>query len=284
VAADAQVEVGPLKVPAGAVMALVGGLVQGPRLRGSLRGDAKHLVLSAQLSLHGRDYAWRVERDVPARDGNGSGEDAPEDARAPESVIDSLVEELGYRVFTDVVLGEQHQWEATRDVAEGLEEFVSCLTTPQSGKLQLNRVERRLTEALAKDSTFVLAYHNLGVIHMRLAELEGWDTPRHNQHMLAAVAAFRRTIQEAGALRARHGPAAAGPACRRRGHSAAEEAGRGAMRASAAARPSPRLRGAGVEPEEPGGERRRRSQGGDRQPRGGVPADREGGRRGDART
>ena len=196
VAADAQVEVGPLKVPAGAVMALVGGLVQGPRLRGSLRGDAKHLVLSAQLSLHGRDYAWRVERDVPAGDGNGSGEDAPDDARAPESVIDSLVEELGYRVFTDVVLGEQHQWEATRDVAEGLEEFVSCLTTPQSGKLQLNRVERRLTEALAKDSTFVLAYHNLGVIHMRLADLEGWGTPRHNQHMLAAVAAFRRTIQE----------------------------------------------------------------------------------------
>lgn len=164
VSAQFQLSLGPFVIPIGTLLALIGHLVQGPRIIGSLHKDRDVLILTAQRVGGKQPVSWRVEG-------------RPQQLPAQGNLYDlsAMIEELAYRIFTDLALNGSVRWRATSAFSHGLREYRECLRTPKDSKLKLQRAEKKFIETLVEDQEFVLAHYNLGVVYTELSRLEGLE-------------------------------------------------------------------------------------------------------------
>ncbi len=155
--AQSNLTVGPVTLPFGSLMALLGRVIGAPHLRGAIYGSDTQLTLTAYLTMHGRDYVWSVT--------------PPGEAQSPTEARQKMVAELAYRVFTDLSLqGQAAEWPATRYWLDALKERQSCQRTPRERRYHLEAAETHLRNALAEDERFYLAAYNLGIVYRQLAE------------------------------------------------------------------------------------------------------------------
>lgn len=171
ISAQSKFSLGPLEIPVGTLMSLIGRLVQGPRILGSLHKDQDTLILTAQRVGDRTAYSWRVDRKLPSAIADQGG-----------YTLDDMVEELAYRMFTDLALSGSVRWRATASFSKGLQCYRDCLRTPKDSKLKLKLAEKKFIETLAEDREFASANYNLGVLYMELNQLQ------------AAEEVFRRAI------------------------------------------------------------------------------------------
>ena len=159
---QSNLSIGPVTLPFGGLMALLGRLIQAPRLRGAIYGDDRGLTLTAALTMRGRDYVWKVSRRV-------------DEAETPMQAHMQMVRELAYRVFTELSLRGQAEWPATRYWLDALNERQACQRTPGDRRLHLERAETHLRSALAEDERFYLAAYNRGIVYVQLQGLNCQD-------------------------------------------------------------------------------------------------------------
>jgi len=172
VSSQSELSLGPLKIPVGTLMSLIGRFVQGPRILGSLHNDGGKLILTAQSVGRRNSFKWRVDQVLP-----------PVQSAEPLSPdLVSMVQELACRIFTDLALSGSVRWEATNAFSEGLREYRECLHIPKDRRVHLKQAEKKFIETLAKDKQFDLAYYNLGVVYTELG------------YTMAAETAFEKAI------------------------------------------------------------------------------------------
>jgi tetratricopeptide (TPR) repeat protein len=171
ISAQSKFSLGPLEIPVGTLLSLIGRLVQGPRILGSLHKDKDVLILTAQRVGSQTAYNWRVDRKLLSSIVDQDGYN-----------LDEMVEELGCRMFTDLALTGSVRWRATATFCEGLRFYRDCLRTPKDKELNLKRAEKKFIETLAEDREYASANYNLGVLYMEL------------NHVQAAEEAFQRSI------------------------------------------------------------------------------------------
>lgn len=183
---ETNLTVGPVTVPVGTIMTLLGRVTQGPRLRCHVHEVDSRYVVSAQLSGLRTSPVWRLER--PLRTPT---------AAARAQALDDIIPELACRVFTNLGLKRKVKWQAMRSFTEALRIYRSCLRTPKDRAVKLLRAQQNLVEALAHDEDFVLVYYNLGVVYSELARLakRARKDPIAERHEQAAEAAFRKAIE-----------------------------------------------------------------------------------------
>lgn len=179
VSSDSKLALGPLTIPAGSIMALLSNIFQGPRISGSLHVEEagenwEKYTLAAQLVGGDKPLSWDVAKEIPK----------PPKKETPTFIYGLLVEELAYRIFTDLaLLSNTVRWEATRAFSKGLQSYRECLRTSKDSTLNLRRAEHHLMEAISIDEKMDLAYYNLGVVYTELQ--------RHE----AAAAAFTKALE-----------------------------------------------------------------------------------------
>ncbi len=174
---DATVSFGPLAVPIGTVMAMLGRLAKGPQLTGGLQvvatpeGDedapSGEVVLTAYYASADRLASWSVREPVPAYaasllEQNGA------TSVVHTAAVRAMVEELASRIFTDLALPGTRSWRATRRFHEGLKQYRLARESQRDRVLKLRRAERAFIEALADDVDLPLARYNLGVVYREL--------------------------------------------------------------------------------------------------------------------
>src|SRR5579859_1085327 len=174
VSAQSEFSLGVLKIPVGTLMSLIGRIVQGPRILGSLYKENDMLILTAQYYDGKSSQSWRVDYVVPADQSTQQGND----------YVTRMVEELACRMFTDLALKASVRWRATASFCEGLRAYRDCLRTPKDRRLNLEKAERKFIETLAEDQKFNLAYYNLGVVYTELGQMD------------AAENAFKNAIEQ----------------------------------------------------------------------------------------
>jgi tetratricopeptide (TPR) repeat protein len=188
VTAETSMSVAGVTFPVGGVMRLLGRFVQAPRLRGALHSHAGRLVVTAELTMKGEPYSWRVERaELSDRAG------AEDDGHDGPHGVDAMMHDLALRVFSDLTLGGQARWPATKHWLEALRALVECQRTHRGDVLKLRRAEYDFTKAASEDEDFYLAYLNLGIVYRRL----GAACARSDYRQAA-----RRVLERAIALRA----------------------------------------------------------------------------------
>ncbi len=139
VSAQSTFSLGPLQIPIGVLLSLIGHIAQGPRIIGSIhkiggRDGRYHLVLTAQATRKEKSFTWYVERELSSE-------------QASSVSLIELIDEFAYRVFTDMTLSSTVRWRAASSFAEGLRAYRACLRTPKE------RVGRRLAEFTNGDWT-----------------------------------------------------------------------------------------------------------------------------------
>jgi tetratricopeptide (TPR) repeat protein len=176
ISTQSTLNVGPLQIPIGTLLSLIGRVAQGPRIIGSFQKDRNQagknlLILTAQAMRNGKSFTWRVERELSSE-------------QLLSTDLTDMISEFGCRIFTDMTLSSTVRWRAAVRFTEGLRAYRECLRTPKDriGNLQL--AEEKFIETLAEDTQYTLAHYNLGVV---LTEL---------QRKEAATAAFERAIGE----------------------------------------------------------------------------------------
>jgi uncharacterized protein YjbI with pentapeptide repeats len=101
--------------------------------------------------------------------------------------LDSQIDELACRIFTDLVFNphrrELVRWSATLSFSEGLRAYRSSLRSRLDKKIKLMEAEKRFLETLVVDERFNKVYYNLGVVYNELDRRE------------AARIAFQRSIE-----------------------------------------------------------------------------------------
>jgi tetratricopeptide (TPR) repeat protein len=198
VATEATVSIGGFKIPIGFVLSVVGKIVRGPRIVGSLHdSDATGGPrLTAQLVGGKQAYQWRVDA---AREAGVEVTD--------HAFLDPMINELASRIFTDLTLRSSVRWRAIRSFTEYLELYWESHRTPRDRGAKLERAEGKLLEAIAEDEGFDLAFYNLGVVYSQLADLEQEAAQRseyvkpsdrpnaaYRARLDAALAAFNRAV------------------------------------------------------------------------------------------
>ncbi len=166
---------GPLKLQANFFAGLLGRVVSGPRLTGALHKIDDQLALTAELSGGGLSYNWRV---------GSSGLSAEEGGLPLETTLQNLVEELAFRVATDLVSIGSPRWRAVRSYTDGLRLYREAQRQQQGRNSVLREAERCFMRALSDDQRFAQCHYNLGVVYRQLGE-DG-----------SAQSAFRRALME----------------------------------------------------------------------------------------
>lgn len=172
VSSQSELSLGPLKIPVGTLMSIIGRFVQGPRILGSLHNDGGKFILIAQSVGGKNSFEWRVDQVLSL--GQSSEPHSPD--------LASMVEELACRIFTDLALGGSVRWEANDAFSEGLREYRACLHIPKERRAHLKQAEKKFIQTLTEDIRFDLAYYNLGVVYTELG------------HTMAAETAFEKAI------------------------------------------------------------------------------------------
>src|SRR5712691_8278010 len=174
VSSQSKLSLGPIEIPIGILMSLLGHIVQGPRIIGSLHKDNGDLVLTAQIVGGKYPFKWRV---------NSASLPVQSTDQSPHDLVD-MVEELVYRMFTDLELVGSSRASATAAFCEGLKAYRDCLRTPKDRLRNLKIAEKQFIQTLAEDVQFDLAYYNLGVVYTELGQTE------------AALATFEKAITQ----------------------------------------------------------------------------------------
>ena len=171
ISTDSKIELGVLKLPAGALVGLVATLVQGPRLSGSVHRDAAgRLLLLAQLDGHGLNKSWQVAEDP----------DAPG--------LGNMIRQLAVRAFTDIAQPGSPVWEAVQCYSEGLRLYRRTVRSDHRRDSSLGRAERAFLKAQSHDKKFARCHYNLGIIY------------RDRKKFRSAEVAFRQALIENPAL------------------------------------------------------------------------------------
>ena len=162
VAAEVKVDVGGVLIPVGAVLALLGRLVRGPRVIGSVHRTAAGggPTLTAQLVGRGPVLTWRVDH-------NGATSSSLATAYGP-----AMVSEMAVRMFADLNFGGEARWRAVQEFTQYLRLYQDSRRTPRHRGRLLKQAESLLIGAVAEDDGFDLAFYNLGVIYSQLAQEE----------------------------------------------------------------------------------------------------------------
>ncbi len=166
VSSQSTLSLGPLSIPVGILMSLIGRLVQGPRIIGSLHKDKDMLILTAQCTREGSSFKWRVDPLISSEQASSPSPHSPGE----------MVEELACRIFTDLALNSSVRWRATSSFSQGLRAYRECLRTPKDRRANLKEAENKFIETLTEDTKFSLAYYNLGVVHTELENKEAAKT------------------------------------------------------------------------------------------------------------
>lgn len=161
VSSQSKFSLGPLEIPVGTLLSLIGRLVQGPRILGSLHKNNDLLILTAQRVGDNAAYSWQVERKLHA-----SATD-----QETYNLVD-MIEELACRMFTDLALSGSVRWRATASFSKGLQYYRDCLRTPKGRSLKLTQAEKKFIETLGEDREFASANYNLGVLYMELGQIQ----------------------------------------------------------------------------------------------------------------
>lgn len=163
-----------VKIPTKLLVGIVGRLVSGPRLTGALHKVDDQYVLTAELNGGGRSFDWRVDfRKLDPQDHHLSG----------QAAVHKLVQQLAFRVTTDLVAVGSPRWRAVRCFTAGLRSYREALRQREKSS-KLRAAERSFIQALSDDQRFTQCHYNLGVTFLRLGELG------------SAESAFRRALKE----------------------------------------------------------------------------------------
>ena len=198
VASEIRIDVGPVRVPIGPLLSMLGRIARGPRVLGSVHyTDAGGgPTLTTQIVGMGGNFTWRVDAAELAERGGH------------RAFLNPMVSELACRMFTDLTLRRTVRWRAFQAFTRYLDDYWESLRTPMNRASYLKRAEGELLQAVAEDETFDLAYYNLGVIYSQLAEAEiraaesseyirrsdGDPELAHRARTEAAIAAFQRAL------------------------------------------------------------------------------------------
>lgn len=158
VSSQSTLSLGPLTIPVGTLMSLLGHAVRGPRIIGSLHKDKGMLILTAQCMREGSSFKWRVDSLLASEQAS---------LQSPRS-LGEMIEELSCRIFTDLTLNSSVRWRATSSFSRGLRAYRECLRTPKDRRANLREAENNFIETLTEDTKFNLAYYNLGVVYSEL--------------------------------------------------------------------------------------------------------------------
>jgi tetratricopeptide (TPR) repeat protein len=199
VASEVRIDVGPVRVPVGPLLSMIGRLARGPRVLGSVHyTDAGGgPTLTTQIVGMRDNFTWRVDASDLAQHGGD------------HAFLNPMISELACRMFTDLTLRRTVRWRAVQAFTQYLDFYWESLRTPRNRASRLKQAEAKLLEAVAEDETFDLAYYNLGVIYSQLAEAEiraaeaseyvrrsdGDPEVAHRARNGAAIAAFTRAIE-----------------------------------------------------------------------------------------
>ncbi len=160
ISTQSELSLGPIKIPIGTLVSLLGRFAQGPRIVGSLHKDGNLLILTAQQFDGKRSRNWRVETSLP------------QSAQQAKDSLSAMIDELACRMFTDLSLNGSVRWRATAKFNEALRAYRDCLRTPKERRTNLAKAERGLIETLAEDQKFNMAYYNLGVVYTELGQID----------------------------------------------------------------------------------------------------------------
>ncbi len=174
---DAKLSFGFLQLPLGALFGVLSRLVQGPRISGSVHGSGAERTIVAAVSGGGFRQSWRAERDDREAEGRPQG---PQASPAP----DDLVEQLAYRILTDLAPVGSPRWRAVRSHARGLTSYRETRRTQRDRPLLLADAERHLLAALEADDQFARCHYNLGVVYREMGRPD------------SAEMAFRNALQK----------------------------------------------------------------------------------------
>ncbi|MEA2560555.1 MAG: hypothetical protein QOH06_2059 [Acidobacteriota bacterium] len=172
---DAVAEVGSWKISFGFFLRLVGWMVRGPRITGSLHQEGNNLLLVADLAGGGLSGTWRVS----------SVEEPPSDEPRPRTAtVYWLAEQLAYRIITSLGNVGSPRWEAVRCFTHGLRAYRTTQMTKGDAAPELRQAEREFINALSVDRTFSQCHYNLGVVYQAM---KAYDS---------AEAAYRHILEQ----------------------------------------------------------------------------------------
>jgi tetratricopeptide (TPR) repeat protein len=186
VASDARVELGPAKIPLGPILGVFNRMVRGPRIIASVHRTAAGggPTLTAQLVGGNVVGTWRVDQ-----------EHEPESVAQRKAFLDTMVRELACRIFTELTLGASVRWQAVQAFNEYLRLYGESRTKPRDRARYLKLAQGKLLAAVAEDETFHLAYYNLGVTYMQLAQAE-LNSVRSSDDLTSPAGFHRRELDQ----------------------------------------------------------------------------------------
>jgi tetratricopeptide (TPR) repeat protein len=174
VSSEAKFSLGPLEIPVGIILGLIGRLVQGPRIVGRVHRDGLQRVITVRLVGSLGTRVWIL----------------PDSALASESdqvrwrPAADVASDLACRLFAELAMDRPVTWQALSQFVGGVRAYRRSLQTPKQQKLNLKEAEHRLLQAQADDPAFDLAFYNLGVVYNEQGKPE------------AALTAFTRAAEK----------------------------------------------------------------------------------------
>jgi tetratricopeptide (TPR) repeat protein len=179
--------IGPLKIPASSVAALLSGLMRGPKIVLSLcrrrdiseKGDTieANPFLTASITTENSSHSWLVETSDPLDKKKSLEQKKRRD-------IEDMVLELAHKIFATLTNEEENiSWKASYKFSEGLREYRDSLFSAEKRFYHLKMAENEFLLALQESPNYALAYYNLGVVYTELEQFE------------AAQSAFIKSIE-----------------------------------------------------------------------------------------
>ena len=149
-------------------------LVSGPQLKGAVHKIGDDYVITSDLSGGGLALSWRVDTKALSEE---------EKSFDTKDVPRALIEQLAFRIATDLVSIGSPRWRAVRCFTRGLR-FYRDTQRQNDKEAKLREAERCLIRALNDDQRFTQCHYNLGVVYRQLCELG------------SAESAFRRVLRD----------------------------------------------------------------------------------------
>jgi len=173
---DSVITFGPLKIPAKILLALFGRFFEAKKIRGSLSYSDQEIIIIASFTGAERCHCWKVHRPYPpptSSNSDSTKKSTPLDEKSARGLlIREMIEELAYRIFTDLSEFHSFRWEATKEFMIGLECYRACLLEPKEKISKLLDAESAFMKALTEDVTFSIGWYNLGVVYTELRFLD----------------------------------------------------------------------------------------------------------------
>lgn len=190
VSSEASFALGPIKLPVGVVVGLIGRLVRGPTLTGHIHRDGPDRIVTVRLAGSLGSRTWLITERVQ------------HDEKGAESWKPALelADGVAHRVFTELSIGPTVRWEALAEFSRGVRAYRTSLRIARERLLNLRVAERRLIAAQGEDENFDLAYYNLGIVYTELAAIDrakrGQLDPAYGNMLDAAVSAFEQAREK----------------------------------------------------------------------------------------